>query len=443
MLKHVSVQRRMLRALLLLAMLVSGLGFGHFSTVQAETTVTPAGEKVTAGPWEITLIEATTGDDAAGLAAGAGNADSPAENGTQYVAAHFSMHNASGQAQLVAPDDFAAVGDDGFFRRSAAIFQINPPLSGNVAAGGDIDGWVLSSVESDTKSVVIFYDSTTISGTWADHAFAVTEGATFEPKTKHTVDPNQTGTDPGAPAGPGDVVATDEWSVEIVDVVTGPGVNDISPETTQRLGNNYLAAGQYAICLETWVAIQIQVTNNADDGLTRTLPQTAFLLANADGSNVLDVRMLSAPAPEVGAEYAAGASRAGWISFELPSLCEYDNVNLSYFDNLLRFQPFASSADPRYLTWGGGSPSPDPTEATIDENDVLPVGTTLVVPDGDTVNLRTDPSTSGDMVAELEEGTEVEVTGEPQTGDGYIWYPVTVTDSGDEGWVVAEFLAEP
>jgi len=67
----------------------------------------------------------------------------------------------------------------------------------------------------------------------------------------------------------------------------------------------------------------------------------------------------------------------------------------------------------------------------------------LVVPDDSQVNLRSDPSTDGDIVVELKSGAEVEVTGDPVSASGYIWYPVRVTETDDEGWAAIDFLAEP
>ena len=122
--------------------------------------------------------------------------------------------------------------------------------------------------------------------------------------------------------GVGRVIATSEWRIKIVDVVQGAAVIDISPEETKRLGQSYNSGdGTYASCLDTWIAIQIEATNNGDDGLTRFLSPTAFQLADTDGSALNDIRTLSPPVPDLSGEYAAGASRAGWISFELPSNC--------------------------------------------------------------------------------------------------------------------------
>lgn len=57
----------------------------------------------------------------------------------------------------------------------------------------------------------------------------------------------------------------------------------------------------------------------------------------------------------------------------------------------------------------------------------------------DGVNLRAEPTTSGDVVRVLAVGTEVTITGEAVDADGYSWVPVSLED-GTTGWVVADFL---
>jgi hypothetical protein len=421
----------------------SGLSVG---LAQDTGTVSPPGEGVAAGPWQITAVEILTGGDAAAVAAGASAANSDPAEGFQYVAARIQVQNTASQPFMISPEDFAVVGSSGIIRRSAGIAAPSPALDGIVPAGESMDGWVLSSAEADADNLVLLYDSTTISGTWADHAFAISAGATLPPAKERAAEIDMDGQDPAKAVGIGRVISTSEWIIQIVDVVTGAAVIDISPEETQRLGQSYNSGdGTYASCLETWVAVQIEATNNGDDGIARFLSPTAFQLADTDGEALHDIRTLTPPDPDLSGEYSAGATRVGWIAFELPSNCGNDGANILYDANLLRFQPFASSDDVRYLTWTGGTgPDPEPTATAkpFNPDEAIAEGTVAVVTE-DGVRMRDQPSINGEIVNELKSGAEVEIIGPPEEGDGYYWYPVRIPDSDDEGWIVQDFVAGP
>lgn len=92
---------------------------------------------------------------------------------------------------------------------------------------------------------------------------------------------------------------------------------------------------------------------------------------------------------------------------------------------------------------------PDQTGATEEEGTVeadggeetagtLASGGTATVTD-DGVNVRSEPSTSGDVVTALAAGETVTITGDSQDGDGYTWWPIETSD-GSTGWIVADFL---
>lgn len=74
----------------------------------------------------------------------------------------------------------------------------------------------------------------------------------------------------------------------------------------------------------------------------------------------------------------------------------------------------------------------------------LEVGATVVTND-DTVNLRTEPTTSADGIDQLGEGVELEIIGGPEEADDFTWYQVEVvgTDGPTTGWVAADFLSLP
>ena len=56
------------------------------------------------------------------------------------------------------------------------------------------------------------------------------------------------------------------------------------------------------------------------------------------------------------------------------------------------------------------------------------------------VNLRSEPTTNGEVVTTLSNGDVVTITGASAEADGFVWWPVT-TAEGESGWVVADFLA--
>lgn len=65
-------------------------------------------------------------------------------------------------------------------------------------------------------------------------------------------------------------------------------------------------------------------------------------------------------------------------------------------------------------------------------------GDELVVADGP-LNLRDAAGTDGEVIAQLETGAGVTITGGPEAADDYAWYEV-VTEDDETGWVAGEFL---
>jgi hypothetical protein len=84
------------------------------------------------------------------------------------------------------------------------------------------------------------------------------------------------------------------------------------------------------------------------------------------------------------------------------------------------------AVDPVPLLTGGGTPPPVS----------FAVGDKIQVSDGP-LNVRSQPSVSGTLVGELATGTQMCVTGGPQTADGYTWYQINA--NGTTGWVAGNF----
>jgi hypothetical protein len=147
---------------------------------------------------------------------------------------------------------------------------------------------------------------------------------------------------------------------------------------------------------------------------------------------------MTGPEPDVSREYLPGGGGEGWATLSPASYGDIERVKVS---------PFKIGGGARYVVL---DPSPLPAAqpssqaSTETEEEATPLEAAvgdLVVTSEDLVNLRSDPSTTGEILQELPLGTQLEITGDAVEADGYTWYPVTVVDSGETGYVVSNFLA--
>lgn len=384
----------------------------------------PFGETASAGPWQLSVVDVVTGADATELVTAASDRnDSPAD-GFQYVAVLISATNGASQPYRIDFNDFGVVGETGIVRRFIGAVVPDPTLDATVGSGESTEGWIVAASRADEGDLMLVYDSASIGGGWADAAIALEPSASYAAAQDRAVKLNKIGRDPGAPAGVGTPVATREWVVEIVQVVYGADVLGLFPGSDFRtVALESSAPGSSA----TWLAIQVKVTNNRTGDAPAFFPATAFMLAEGDGSPVYDVSTLSAPNPDAAGMYLPGASREGWVVFDVPP---------TYGGSVVRLLPYATDTDPRYLTWGAGgaqAPAEPAFEGTLDE------GTTVRIIE-DEVNMRSAASTSGEVVEVLPSGTELTVTGPPEEADGIVWYPVRELESGLAGYVAQQFI---
>jgi hypothetical protein len=102
----------------------------------------------------------------------------------------------------------------------------------------------------------------------------------------------------------------------------------------------------------------------------------------------------------------------------------------------MRIQPSTVADEARYITFSGDPVAAEPTPAPVQDfaaGDVVELSDTPV-------NLRADASIDGEIIAELDGSSTLTVTGDKVEVEGYTWYPVTVDETGDSGFVVANYL---
>lgn len=382
------------------------------SVVVFNPTIHPVGEAVTAGPWSLTLQRVELGNDALNTmtAANAAHGDGPLN--LQWAIAWLTASNTSSSAQVINVTDFAACGAEGVLYAPPITDGPDPLLQGPVEPGATLEGAVPFWI-GDQGNALMRFSSPFLGGNWADAWFALTDGATM-PTFEPAGEASALGTEPGSPAAIGETVRAGDFDVTIQRYVTGQEAFDISPTGVQALGSGDTG---------NWHAFLLSVRNVA--AVPRFFSFVALRIAAANGEPWDHLLTLTAPEPSVSRELLPGATIEGWQMIETQPWASLE---------LIRVQNNAISGEARYFSFSTTAPEPTPEPVTgLAEGDVVEITQAPL-------NLRAEPSTSADIVAELDGTSTLTITGSSVEGDGFIWYPVKVDSTGDEGFVASNFL---
>lgn len=120
------------------------------------------GETITAGVWEVTLLEVVRGADAAARIAEANRFNDPPEAGTEYVLARLRVR-AIGPEEPEAPRAVDTVsvrvtGARNVVYDRPTVVAPEPALSGEAYVGGVIEGWVALSVAEGEQGLALVFE---------------------------------------------------------------------------------------------------------------------------------------------------------------------------------------------------------------------------------------------------------------------------------------------
>lgn len=382
------------------------------ATTEFKPTIHPAGEATSAGPWELTLQRVELGNDALSTMTAANPANGDAPLDLQWTIAWMSATNTSGTPLVINVSDFSACGAEGILYEPPLTDGPDPLLQGTVEPGATLEGAVPIWV-GDLSNVLLRFSSPFLGGNWADAWFAMTEGAavsTFDA----IPEASDLGVDPAAPAEFGETVRSGNFDVNIMRYVTGQELFEISPPGTRALGSGDSA---------NWHGFLVNVRNVSSKPAFFSF--VGLRIADSTGEPWDHLLALSAPMPDVARELLPGATIEGWASINTQPWSEL---------NLVRVQNSQIEGDARYFTFGAATPVevPDPV-LDLSPGDVVSITMTPL-------NLRAEPSISGEIVTELDGTSTLTVTGEPVDADDYTWYPVEVDTTGEAGYVASNYL---
>jgi hypothetical protein len=384
------------------------------------------------GIWAITVLEVVSGSDAFAILAETNSNNPEPEDGLSYVCVRISAQNTGTIRRVIQMSDFAATGSDGILRRTGPIAIPDPLLGATVEPGASTEGWIAVMVD-DPAAAILWFDSPQAGGNWSDGLFALGEGATVPDAGSLDSASTEVGSEPGGPASFGETVTVGGWEITVDEVLYGLDAWDLFDFRTQALGegNEWITAG---------ASIHAIVRNL--NPFPAFFSSIAFEVSDWDGEPWDQMPTLTV-VNDVSREYMPGATGEGWASFAGLTWTEY---------NLLRVSPVKVGGEARYITFGGDPPASTGESETEPEDETATeeaetsseplsvVEGNIVETTEDLVNLREEPSTSGEPLRELERGTQLEVAGEQVEADGYTWLPVIVVDSGEFGYVVIDFV---
>jgi len=398
-------------------------------TAPTLATPVPIGTDVTVGPLTLRVEEAITAEGTATVANTNGQNDAP-PSGLQYVLARVTVTNAGQQVQVISASDFPVASTDGVLRRCPSIALPDPPLDVALAPGETFTGWT-GGLANDVANVVMLFDPAMPVGTRYAAAFALTDGATLPTYEQPPTEPSDVGASLEAPAGVGETVRTAIWEVTVNNSIDSDSYYEASDYRVRALGAPVPGDP------ESWQAIGLDVTIRNISPTPQFFSWTALELIDTNGEPWDHLLAMTQPHPPISIELLPGATANGWYGIWLQPWAT---------TSLLRLRDSKLTEEFRYISLDGtaGATAQTPTEPEPDDgtpSEPLNLGPGDGAQVGaDPVNLRSEPSTSGQIVSELPPGTQITVSGDAVEGDGYRWYPVEVADTGQSGFVVEDYI---
>ena len=303
----------------------------------------PFGEEAIAGPLALTIVEVVAGFQAVEQVLAADQRNEPPREGITYLLIGVVARNTGDRSLLLDPGDFALIGNFGVPRRFLDTTPPGPALAGALPPGDRRQGWLVFAAPADETPTVLLYDSLSLEGSWADVrlGLAADPGLSLPTPAPPSPNPNAIGRDPAAPAVANEPITTADWEIELLEVVTGAEVFALVDYRSGALGESDAIGDD--VDGSVWVALRFRLAAIAGRSPTPFLPANAFAVVDATGQPLPDLITLTPPRPDASGAYEPGATRDGWVAFDLPRDLGATTV---------RFLPFAATTaepDPRFV----------------------------------------------------------------------------------------------
>lgn len=297
----------------------------------------PISEVVTAPNWEIQALEVVRGDAAWQAIQSANQFNEPALEGLEYllVKVHVKCTYDDSDEHYISGSDFKVTGDRFIQYSGSYAVEPDPQLEAQLFKDGETEGWVSFTVGQGEGNLVLIFDELLSFDEDRRRFIALDEGASVTvPSELSKIEPTDLGKERNAPAPLGEVVITEDWKVNVLEVIRGEEAWAMVQEANQF--NDPPTEGMEYIAVRVYV--QYIGTNDNPTQID------SYYFNTTGSANVLyDLPSVVDPEPALDAMLFPGGEFEGWVTLQA---AQEETDIIAIFEPLLSF----SSANKRFIS---------------------------------------------------------------------------------------------
>ena len=268
----------------------------------------PPGETHSTPNWDIQVLESLRGDEAWQMLQEENSFNDPPAEGMEFILIKLKAISAyeDSDEHDISSWDFKMTGSNLMQYEPASIFGPDPVLDATLYTAGETEGWISFEVRMDEGNIILILDEM---ADWEeDHFrfFVVEAGASISvDQNLSQIQPTDLGVDRSSPAPFGETVITEDWEVEVKEVMRGDEAWQMIQSASSY--SDPPEEGMEYVLVKVWVR-NIGTSDSAGD-------MDGYSFKSTGSSNTLhDTPSVFAPEPELDVDLFSGGVYEGWIA---------------------------------------------------------------------------------------------------------------------------------
>ena len=270
----------------------------------------PPGTIVDIPGWQVELLEQLRGAEANARVARANPNNALPTKSTEYVLLRVRATSTVSKEQFAfSQSDVSLIGSRDIVYRGYGAVAPSPRLdsSEQVVPGGSVEGWAAYMVGTDEDALVVIFGDLLGGGA---RMLSLTPGARLAPDSESPgVAPNNVGADPREPAGIGETAITEDWEIELAELVVGDAA-------WQRILENYSGSDPPAEGTQYLLArVHARYLGAGDE--PQLIADSFFV--GLSGELEIDQPVVLVPDHELFGVLYPGGNTEGWVVLSVPN----------------------------------------------------------------------------------------------------------------------------